>query len=508
MITEYLLKKSALNKSMITMNAELKKLVVTFAIVIILLSFFREGVEISFSNHSYRKIDIFTAKKPFDGRGINQSSDAFQPQELVNLYALVTYNDYPVANKLVAFQINNQPNAFQNITIVHASPTNQSGIAEFSFRIPWPDINAEQIIFGEWVAIATVDIAGEVVADILTFRVGWIIQVANIITLNEKLEMQTKFQRGETVVLNLAIKNIALTQKLTTIIITIHDAAIYPIVYIERENIVFQPGESNLSVHFQVPTSATTGVATISATPYTALPKMGGVPYSPPFTSTFEVFTPLKKRYYLTVKTNPPDIIYIPGEGWYDENSIVPLTAFVDFSVSVGIRYKFLHWNVDDVFKPENSITIIMDRNYTATAYYMRQYYLTVRTNPAGIATISGEGWYDALQNVTLSAVDVAGYVFERWDVDGVYFGVGDKAVTIFMDRPHVATAHYSPRVSVWYIPEWFYWLLFLLLLAIIVLIVFWLYRRRKQRRAKEAFQRGWTAWYYCYDLKKGNRRI
>jgi hypothetical protein len=192
----------------------------------------------------------------------------------------------------------------------------------------------------------------------------------------------------------------------------------------------------------------------------------------------------------------------LPYSFWADGGTVISYSYnSLVLSIAPGKRF-----SLTNVIGPTSPLVVVQPTIIAGN--YKVQYFLTIQTDPAGIATISGEGWYDALQNVTLSAVDVAGYVFERWDVDGVYFGVGDKAVTIFMDRPHVATAHYSPRVSVWYIPEWFYWLLFLLLLAIIVLIVFWLYRRRKQRRAKEAFQRGWTAWYYCYDLKKGNRRI
>ncbi|MBS7620639.1 hypothetical protein KEJ32_00705, partial [Candidatus Bathyarchaeota archaeon] len=54
---------------------------------------------------SGRSIDLFTQKEPFSGKGLNEPSDSFQPQEEVILYALVTYNNYPVQNKLVAFQV-------------------------------------------------------------------------------------------------------------------------------------------------------------------------------------------------------------------------------------------------------------------------------------------------------------------------------------------------------------------------------------------------------------------
>ena len=129
-------------------------------------------------------IDLYTEKTPFNGMGANQSSDAFEPQELVVLHALATYNGYPVQQKDVAFEISGPPNPFQNITIVGLGRTDEIGTTTFSFRIPWPSENPEDVIFGEWTAIATVTIAGQVAVDTLTFRVGWIIRITEIATLN------------------------------------------------------------------------------------------------------------------------------------------------------------------------------------------------------------------------------------------------------------------------------------------------------------------------------------
>jgi hypothetical protein len=281
MIAEYLLKNSTLNKCLMKMNAGLKKLAVTLTITAILLSLTQANMKVVSSSDTSRKIDLFTQKIPFNGMGINQSSDAFGPQELVMLYALVTYNEAPIANKLVAFQVNNPANTFQNITIVGVSSTNQSGIAQFSFRIPWPSENAEQIVFGEWSAIATVDIAEQVVVDTLTFQVGWIIKITNIATLNAKFEPQTKYQRGDVIVFDLTVENIAFIPKSGTIIIDVQDANSYPIIYVEMDNLVFQPGENHVRASSQIPITATIGEAKVLATAYTAPPKIGGVLFSP-----------------------------------------------------------------------------------------------------------------------------------------------------------------------------------------------------------------------------------
>jgi hypothetical protein len=579
-IAEYLLKNSALNKCLMTMSAKLRKSAMTLAIATILFNLALLNMKVVYSNSTCGKIDLFTQKVPFNGKGINESSDAFQPQELVVLYALVTYNEDPIVNKLVAFQVNNPTNALQNITVMGVSSTNKSGIAQFSFRIPWPSDDAEQIIFGEWFAIATVEIAEQVLADTLTFPVGWIIKITNMKTLNENLEPQTRYLRGEVVFLNLTIENIALTLKLATIIIDVYDVMCYPIIHLEVENMVIQPSENNLLASSKIPITASIGEATISAMSYTAPPKIGGVPYSPATLSTFEIVTSPVKQYYLTVRTNPFGVVLISGEGWYNEGTTVPLTAPEYVLILPGIRYRFSYWDVKETPKPGNPLTVTMDANYTVTAHYILQYYLTVispygipsgegwydngtiayatlnigivdhgngtrslftswncdasgtnyaqsnpilmespknavanwktqyrltvRTDPPEITTIPGEGWYNQGENVTLTALSVEGYDFGYWDVDGVSKGKGVNITSVYMDSPHAATAHYSLRVEGWFVPYWFYWLLLLLL---VVLLAIWLYRRRR-KKAEEAFYSGWTAWYYCHDLRGKVRKF
>lgn len=238
-----------------------------------------------------RFIDLYTQKSPFSGKGINQSSDAFAPQELVILYALVTYNDAPVAQKPVAFQVSGPPNPILNITTFGAAPTNQDGIAEFSFRIPWPNTNPEEQVFGTWFCIATVSIADETVVDTLTFQVGWIISITNIQTLNASVQPQTVFLRNQTITFNVTVQNIALTQKTATITIDAQDAASHPIIHIQEENLVFQPGITYLNATNQIPITATIGQASVQAVAYTMPPEKGGVPYSPAATTTFEIIT-------------------------------------------------------------------------------------------------------------------------------------------------------------------------------------------------------------------------
>jgi hypothetical protein len=476
-----------------------RRLAVTLTLIMLLSVVVPATVNISFCPGNLRKIDVFTDKVPFDGKGINNSSDAFQPQELVKLYALVTYNEAPLANMLVAFQVLNP----LNMTVaIAANITNDDGIATFCFRIPWPSENAEQMIFGKWFVVSTVDIAGEVVMDVLTFKVGWLVQVTIIKTLDIELKPKADFQRGEKIIFDLKVKNIALTPKNATIIIDAQDAAEYPIIHVEEMK-NFPPGESDFQVVSEVPKTATIGKATAFAAAYTAPPKYGGVPYSPPYSFQFNIIKPMK--YYLTVKTEPFGVTSIPGEGWYDEGTVVNLTAPEIVSVSTGMRYRFSHWDVDGIPWTGNPVIVIMNKNHTATAHYILQYFLSVKTFPVGIAVIPGEGWYDAGVNVSLSAPPVRGYDFNYWDVDGASKPAGVYQIVVYMDGPHTATAHYSMRGV-----EWLYIVLLAILILLIILLCVLAYRRIKRRRkaGEEAFYRGWTAWYYGYNLREKGRKF
>ena len=203
------------------------------------------------------------------------------------------------------------------------------------------------------------------------------------------------------------------------------------------------------------------------------------------------VYSPPTPTYYLTVKTDPTGVTTIPGEGWYDENEDVPLTTPNYIAVSTDARYRFTYWDIDGTPQSAgvNSITVHMDANHTATAHYVLQYYLTVETSPLGIVTIPGEGWYDESTNVSLTAPSVAGYDFLYWDVDGASQGSGVASISVTMDSPHVATAHYrqeqvvvggstisikSPLLNTW--------LSLNIVLAVAVFsIAFWIKRRERR---------------------------
>jgi len=87
----------------------------------------------------------------------------------------------------------------------------------------------------------------------------------------------------------------------------------------------------------------------------------------------------------------------------------------------------------------------------TVTGNYKTQYYLTVITAPTGLnpAPTPISNWYDAGTNVVETAPSKSyknsiEYDFNYWDVDGSSQGSGVNPITVAMNKPHTATAHYQ----------------------------------------------------------------
>jgi hypothetical protein len=163
---------------------------------------------------------------------------------------------------------------------------------------------------------------------------------------------------------------------------------------------------------------------------------------------------PPAMRYYLTVKTDPADIVRISGEGWYDKGTYVNLTApqFVPNATGVdGQRYSFANWTVDGQVSMTLQITVHMDANRTAIAHYVLQYYLSMSTNFGSVAPSSG--WHDAGSNVSISAsapalVYPAGqeqYVWNGWTGSGTisYSGKANPS-SVIMNSPITETASWT----------------------------------------------------------------
>jgi nitrous oxidase accessory protein len=225
-------------------------------------------------------IDVYTQQpEPYSGRGPNQPSDAFEPQDTVKLYAQVTYNYEPVENKMVVFQVN-YPNNTQ--FYIFSNSTDANGIARTAFRLP-----ADPAAFGLYKVLAQVSVSEATANDTLTFLAGWVIEILDVKTLDQYGASKNAFSRGEAVYFSIDIKNIAFTSRNATLTATLHD---------ERDQLIgvafislnVPPGthEYNLLFEVSIPYWTFVGLAKAYANAY---PKLGSHAYCPEKSASFAI---------------------------------------------------------------------------------------------------------------------------------------------------------------------------------------------------------------------------
>jgi len=161
----------------------------------------------------------------FIGTGPGVDADAYSPQENVTLRALAWWNDDAVQNKLVMFKIEGPTNPIENITLYRTGITNATGIANCTFRIPWPCTNAETIIFGTWTVTARVSLAEKELEDVLHFLVGWTVEITSVVTVDGLGAPKTTFKKGECVGVIITVTNIAMEVRYALITVVVYDDA-------------------------------------------------------------------------------------------------------------------------------------------------------------------------------------------------------------------------------------------------------------------------------------------
>jgi hypothetical protein len=274
-----------------TMCARPKKLAVTLAMIAI-LSFTLLNMKFAHSSDAGGKIDLFTQKEPYSGKGPNMPSDVFGPQELVVLYALVTYYEMPIQNLLVAFYVQAPNNASFSLS----QRTNASGVATINFTLPWPCINGSEV-FGEWYAFVNALVEGRLLQDSLTFRVGWVVELISVRTIDENLTYRSNFGIGGDVGLEITLRSIAMSVKKATFEIVVQDESNVPFNHLEIPTFEVQPNEKLIYLYgvLNIPKWARVGNATVLVSALTAPANQSGVPYCPAISTKFYIMrhTPL-----------------------------------------------------------------------------------------------------------------------------------------------------------------------------------------------------------------------
>ena len=242
-------------------------------------------------------IDLYTQyDAPYGGQYGNMTSDMFGPQQQVELYTIVTYNEGPVQQKLVGYQIFHEGTT-QTYNFWREATTNSHGIAHVSFRIPWPCVDPVHEIFGWWYVNATVEVAEQIVVDNLKFWVWWPVEVLSI------EPKHTAFPQHKTnpdpMEFTVTYGTYSMQMQNVTVTATIYDELGFFIGSNKLPTIVgwgeygheaemktYTPWD----VTIPLPTNAVVGKGRAFGNAFTDFPWNGGVPYCPEVTNTNDFY--------------------------------------------------------------------------------------------------------------------------------------------------------------------------------------------------------------------------
>ena len=161
-------------------------------------------------------VDVFTDR---GGLGTNINSGSYAPQELIQVYALVTYRNVPVVNQEVAFSIQD-PNGTQ--IALRVAVTNVSGIATTNYRLPTPSSAGQQTGFGTWSVVATVNVTQTTLSDKTQFELEYLYSISNV-------QIASAIHTGETLPIQFTINDFSNSTSWSELDITLFDSAKIPI---------------------------------------------------------------------------------------------------------------------------------------------------------------------------------------------------------------------------------------------------------------------------------------
>jgi len=128
-----------------------------------------------------------------------------------------------------------------------------------------------------------------------------------------------------------------------------------------------------------------------------------------------------KTQYYLMLATSPASITSPSGAGWYDVNTLAPVStaAFVDI-IAGSSRYRFNGWSTPDMAEIANPTvspaTVLMDKGKTVTANYVTQYNVTF--SQTGV----GPDFPGPIVNIDARDYNYTGLTtYFWWDIDSVH---------------------------------------------------------------------------------------
>jgi len=167
-------------------------------------------------------------------------------------------------------------------------------------------------------------------------------------------------------------------------------------------------------------------------------------------------------QYYLTVISTHDSPA--PTSEWFDTGTSIAANVTSPWPPgATDTRYVCTGWTGTGSVSTSGtttSVTFTIDEPSGITWNWKTQYFLTVRTDPAGISPQPTRGplgeagpggwWYDSRTLVNCTAQEISGRVFDHWTVDGQSWESGRHSIPVTMDGSCEAIAHYVRALSWW----------------------------------------------------------
>jgi len=237
-------------------------------------------------------IDVYTQR---DGKGINQSSDTFAPDELVAVTAYLTYNLAPVAGNLVTFNLY-LPNG--TMLLSRANETDEEGLAFIAYLVPVAPV------FGMYKINATAVIGGESVSDFLSFRISWLVEVADVIPSDRYGLPKNVFKKGEPLYLAIYVQNNRLNPTYATVCCSVLDV-LQQVLLFSSGNYLVSPNQTEILMNVgPIPFEAYLGTATAHTF---ATRWLGGPAFSPEVPASFMIIFPRPDVAVVGLTATPTD---------------------------------------------------------------------------------------------------------------------------------------------------------------------------------------------------------
>jgi len=194
-------------------------------------------------------LSVFTNKA-----GVSDSTETatYGPQDLIIIYGSLSYQKSAVANQEISFEIQNSQGT---LVAIADSVTNQTGIAQIKYRLPSPDVNATQFVFGTWKITASLTEQQVSVSNTTTFNFNYL---SNI----ESFKIPATVHKSQNLQIEINIDTGFFDTPISELEVTILDQANVPIASYAYANTLQLQNFTVVVATFAIPSWASAGQAT------------------------------------------------------------------------------------------------------------------------------------------------------------------------------------------------------------------------------------------------------